>query len=203
MQEDLQSLYAWVDTIPLSRPKRNIARDFSDAVLFAEVVHHFFPSAVDLHNFVPCHSVSSKQTNWDTLQLKVMKKLKCPLDPRDVELASNSVPGAIERILKAFKVFVDSNKNVPLTSSANSTPAKKSQNASSSPKKSTKVTRNLPESSDAVSQILDEKDAQIRHLQNTIDILESKLTKLSQLVRLKDSRIAALTSRLAELEIGQ
>ncbi len=26
----LQELYLWVDTIPLSRPKRNIARDFSD-----------------------------------------------------------------------------------------------------------------------------------------------------------------------------
>jgi len=30
-EEQLQSLYTWVDEIPLSRPKRNIARDFSDA----------------------------------------------------------------------------------------------------------------------------------------------------------------------------
>lgn len=29
--ETLQRLYTWVDEIPLSRPKRNIARDFSDA----------------------------------------------------------------------------------------------------------------------------------------------------------------------------
>jgi hypothetical protein len=28
--ETLQSLYTWVDEIPLSRPKRNITRDFSD-----------------------------------------------------------------------------------------------------------------------------------------------------------------------------
>lgn len=28
--EDLQKIYVWVDSIPLSRPKRNIARDFSD-----------------------------------------------------------------------------------------------------------------------------------------------------------------------------
>ncbi len=26
----LQDLYAWIDTIPLSRPKRKIERDFSD-----------------------------------------------------------------------------------------------------------------------------------------------------------------------------
>lgn len=36
-EEELQELYSWVDSIPLSRPKRNIARDFSDGVLLAEV----------------------------------------------------------------------------------------------------------------------------------------------------------------------
>lgn len=30
-EEDLQQLYGWIDEIPLSRQKRNIARDFSDA----------------------------------------------------------------------------------------------------------------------------------------------------------------------------
>lgn len=35
--DELQRLYAWVDEISLSRPKRNIARDFSDGVLLAEV----------------------------------------------------------------------------------------------------------------------------------------------------------------------
>ena len=29
-EEDLQAVYAWVDEIPLSRPKKNIASDFSD-----------------------------------------------------------------------------------------------------------------------------------------------------------------------------
>ena len=29
-EAQLEELYAWVDTIPLSRPKKNIARDFSD-----------------------------------------------------------------------------------------------------------------------------------------------------------------------------
>ena len=29
-ESELEELYSWVDKIPLSRPKRNIARDFSD-----------------------------------------------------------------------------------------------------------------------------------------------------------------------------
>jgi hypothetical protein len=28
--EELQRIYTWVDEVPLSRPKRNITRDFSD-----------------------------------------------------------------------------------------------------------------------------------------------------------------------------
>lgn len=27
---ELQELYTWIDEVPLSRPKRNIARDFAD-----------------------------------------------------------------------------------------------------------------------------------------------------------------------------
>jgi len=29
-EEEMQIIYNWVDEIPLTRPKRNIARDFSD-----------------------------------------------------------------------------------------------------------------------------------------------------------------------------
>jgi hypothetical protein len=28
--DDMQQVYHWVDEIPLSRPKRNISRDFAD-----------------------------------------------------------------------------------------------------------------------------------------------------------------------------
>ena len=29
-EEEIQAVYNWVDEIPLSRPKKNITRDFSD-----------------------------------------------------------------------------------------------------------------------------------------------------------------------------
>ena len=29
-EEEMQEVYNWVDEIPLSRPKKNISRDFSD-----------------------------------------------------------------------------------------------------------------------------------------------------------------------------
>ena len=44
-EEELQELYVWVDQIQFSRPKRNIARDFSDGVLLVRIptiVHHTY-----------------------------------------------------------------------------------------------------------------------------------------------------------------
>lgn len=53
-----------VDEVPLSRPKRNIARDFSDGVLVAEIVAHYFPKLVEMHNYPPANSYAQKIYNW-------------------------------------------------------------------------------------------------------------------------------------------
>jgi hypothetical protein len=78
-EEELQLVYQWVDSISLSRPKKNISRDFSDGgsyclndtlVLMAEMVHHFIPRIVDLHNYISTSNVSQKEYNWTTLNVK-------------------------------------------------------------------------------------------------------------------------------------
>lgn len=78
-EEELQLVYHWVDSIPLSRPKKNIARDFSDAgkpsrltytVLMAEIVRSFLPKLVDIHNYPGSGSFQQKELNWATLNLK-------------------------------------------------------------------------------------------------------------------------------------
>ena len=37
-EDELDQLFSWVDEIPLSRPKKNMTRDFCDGVLIAEVI---------------------------------------------------------------------------------------------------------------------------------------------------------------------
>lgn len=39
-EEALHQLYLWVDNIPLSRPKRNLSRDFSDGGVHSCVFLH-------------------------------------------------------------------------------------------------------------------------------------------------------------------
>lgn len=41
-EEEMQIIYNWVDEIPLSRPKRNIARDFSDGGKLSSLSSQFF-----------------------------------------------------------------------------------------------------------------------------------------------------------------
>lgn len=74
-EEELQALYAWIDEIPLSRQKKNINRDFSDGVLAAEVVHHFLPKLVELHNYSPANSTQQKMDNWRTVNSQHPKNL--------------------------------------------------------------------------------------------------------------------------------
>lgn len=106
-EEDLQTVYNWVDSIPLSRPKRNIARDFSDGVLAAEVVRHFIPKLVDVHNYSAAHSVSQKTYNWNTFNLKVLKKIGMSLSKKEIEDLVNMTPDTIELLLLNLKATLE------------------------------------------------------------------------------------------------
>lgn len=105
-EEDLHELYTWVDEIPISRPKRNIARDFADGCSVAEILKFFFPKLVDLHNYAPAMSHAKKLDNWNTLNTKVLRKLYFEVPPEEVEDIVSAVPGAIERFLRALRMKV-------------------------------------------------------------------------------------------------
>ena len=103
-EDELKPLYNWIDQIPLSRPKRNIARDFSDGVLVAEVIAHFYPKLVELHNYSGANAMSPKVYNWQTLNTRALKKLGFQIPREDYVDVCNCRAGAIERVLKLCKV---------------------------------------------------------------------------------------------------
>lgn len=105
-EEELQLLYTWVDDIPLSRPKKNITRDFSDGVLMAEIARHFFPKLVQIHNYSAASSYSQKMYNWNTLNQKVLRKLDFMLSKEEIDAIVKCKTGAIEFILKNFQVKI-------------------------------------------------------------------------------------------------
>eukprot|EP01135_Chromosphaera_perkinsii_P004561 Nk52_evm31s288 gene=Nk52_evmTU31s288 len=106
-EEDLQRLYTWIDEVPLSRKKKNIGRDFADAVLVAEIVHHFMPRMVDLHNYPSACSTSQKYSNWQTLNHKVLRKLGFTVSDDFIKHIVSATPGAIEIVLNNLHIKID------------------------------------------------------------------------------------------------
>lgn len=113
----LINLYDWLENIPFSRPKKNFARDFSDALLAAELVKHFFPSMVQVHNYPTTNKVEQKKINWSVLNLKVLRKLDFPISDATInELASGSRKDATEYFLYTLreKIWEHMNRTVEL-----------------------------------------------------------------------------------------
>ena len=98
--EEVMVLYEWVDSMPLSRFKKSINRDFSDAVLMAEVLKYLYPKLVNLHNYPEVHSTKQKIYNWQTLNEKVFKKIEIPLSKKTIDSLANAEQGVIEKVLK-------------------------------------------------------------------------------------------------------
>ncbi|RDD38390.1 Sperm flagellar protein 1 [Trichoplax sp. H2] len=105
-EDELKQLYAWIDGIPLSRQKKNITRDFSDGVLVAEVVHHFLPKLVDLHNFSPANSATQKVDNWNVLNRKVFTRLNFHLPEDVLQSIVKCKPGVVEFLLNNLRLKI-------------------------------------------------------------------------------------------------
>ncbi|KAM3135138.1 hypothetical protein pb186bvf_012784 [Paramecium bursaria] len=190
-EQELNEMYNWVDSIPLTRPKKHIGRDFADGVLMAEVVNHYIPRIVDIHNYSLAHSLQQKQYNWSTLNSKVFKRMGFQITQNDIDAVIQVIPEAIERVLKVVQVkiqmFLDQKENSiiePPKALANNNNKKVNQSVKPS---------NIPQNN--------EKDLIIQDQKETIEILELKIQKLEQLVKLKDSKIQTLMSKLQQAGI--
>jgi hypothetical protein len=213
--EQLRSIYAWIDAIPLSRPKRNMARDFSDGCMFAEVVSAYFPEIVELHNYSPASNSQQKIYNFETLNQKVLKKFNYQIPRPTIESLVVCKQGVAEIVLNALQFKMAKyreRKSRKELNSPQSVVSARRQNENNmgndndedrgrrvhSHKKAPKKSHQQAKASVQTSvdeEILLEKEDQIRELQETVEILELKIAKLEQLVRLKDNKIQKLSQK--------
>ncbi|CAK9809365.1 Sperm flagellar protein 1 [Anthophora plagiata] len=96
---NLEEIYTWIEQIPFSKPKKNLARDFSDGVFMAELLKRYYPKYVDVHNYIAGNSIAKKIGNWCTLNRKVLSKLDIKLGKDIINQLANSQPGVIEKVL--------------------------------------------------------------------------------------------------------
>ncbi|XP_020776777.1 sperm flagellar protein 1 [Boleophthalmus pectinirostris] len=218
-EEELQDLYAWIDKIPLSRPKRHITRDFSDGVMAAEVVKYYFPKFVDLHNYVPANGTPQKLSNWDLLNRKVFSKLNFQVTEDTVNKIVLNTPGAIEPVLSILKKKIERRPEQPNNTldleyydtqnhekiyeetflnevKVQTEQGKKTEEKGKQKKSKEQLKVNLNALDSDVRQMVKEKDKEVLSLRETVEILQVKVSKLEHLVRLKDLRIEELTRHL-------
>lgn len=96
---EIDNLLRWVDSYELTRCNKKLCRDFSDAVLTAEILKYEFPKLVELHNYPPRNALHLKIDNWNTLNRKVLKKMNIQLKPEDIEKLSKADAERIEEFL--------------------------------------------------------------------------------------------------------
>lgn len=224
--DQLRSIYAWIDAIPLSKPKRNIARDFSDGVLLAEVVAAYFPDLVELHNYGAANSVQQKIYNLEALNNRVLRKIGFQLTKSQIEDIVNCRTGAIEYVLNTLQFKMAKFREKRAQRQMQESPGHHSRDGDGSPRpvaqrspvvqaridppkqqreappvtvgQAPRSNSKAPKASVRASvneEILLEKEQQIKELQETIEILNLKISKLEQLVRLKDNKILKLTQQ--------
>uniref|UniRef100_W5M091 Sperm flagellar protein 1 n=1 Tax=Lepisosteus oculatus TaxID=7918 RepID=W5M091_LEPOC len=213
-EDSLQELYAWVDRAPLSRPKRNITRDFSDGVLTAEIVKFHFPKLVEMHNYVPASSTQQKVNNWSHLNRKVFNRLNFSVPEELVRKVAQCTPGMVELVLHSLRQKIEekqkqgASKPSPQTGSRFKTPglgiSADGVGIVLSPCRWRCRAGRVPAGcaqpaagpDPATRLLLEEREQALLSAQETIQLLQAKVHRLHHLLHLKDIRIDELSRRL-------
>jgi hypothetical protein len=148
-----------------------------------------------VHNYTAANSVSQKNYNWDTLNAKVLKRLKFALSREDIDAVVNCKPGAIERVLYDVQVKLAQYRLARRRTSSEGSTTSSTQNLSAiddglaGAEGASGARSEYGSSGDGGAQV-------IRELKETVIILEQKVAKLEQLVRIKDTKILRLQQKL-------
>ena len=189
----LMYIYEWVDSIPLSRQKKNISRDFNDAVLFAEMIKYHYPRLVDLHNYPSASSTKAKIINWETLNKKVLKKIGLKLGKNEIDDLVRSKPNAIENLLGRLYNIINGRPQMNNISNNNIHKEQHHLNNNNIRSNNTNMIINNEETAELMNAI-NEKDQEINKLQEYIKTLEQKIEISKENQRQLELKIKELNS---------
>ncbi|CAF1132602.1 unnamed protein product [Rotaria sp. Silwood1] len=207
----LQDLYAWIDQIPLSRPKKRIEKDFADGVMVAELIKYYFPSWVDLHNYAAANNTQQKLINWGLLNRKIFCRFGLNVPEEIMRGICLGRAGLIEIFLYNLRTKIDDvlHQKAKTTQSNRITPRQRQQYSPIPKQKAVPKSRmhgvNIEKKSqsmhnlntDMVSRIeYDEKEQECLAKEEAIQILQAKIRRLEHLLHLKDIRVDDLSEKL-------
>lgn len=194
-------LYKWIDNHTLSRPKKNLNRDFSDAIPMAEILKHHYPKLVDIHNYSPKNAFVQKLANWEMLYRRVLSKIRIHLSSEDMEQLARGTPGAVEKLLTTIKLKVETSRACGDANNDNEKVLylENESNFSSRegiiPVKIKKGTKTIDRKM-VSNELFNQMQKDIFEKQETIGELKSKVEHLENILKIKDERIRDLSQQL-------
>ena len=191
----LMYIYEWVDSIPLSRQKKNISRDFNDAVLFAEMIKFHYPRLVDLHNYPSANSTKAKIINWETLNKKVLKKIGLKLGKNEIEDLVRSKPNAIENLLGKLYNIINGRPQMNNVNTNNK--EQHMSNSNSNVIRNNNENNNMMVNNEETAELINainEKDQEIVKLQEYIKTLEQKIESSKENQKQLEAKIKELNA---------
>lgn len=208
MNCDPDELYKWIDSHTISRQKKNLSRDFSDAVPLAEILKHHYPKLVDLHNYSSKNSFSHKILNWEMLNRRVLNKIKINLSSKDIEELAQATPGAVEKLLTKIKNKADA-KNACGDANNDGEKIFYLDNVSSFSCKEDIVPVKIKNGTKIIdrkmvpNEVLDRMQKDLVEKKEILNTQKTRIEHLENLLKVKDERIKDLTQQLQTIVNGK
>lgn len=188
--EEIREVYEWIDQFPITKVKRNFARDFSDAIPLAEIMKSYHPSLVQLHSYSQVNSTQAKLNNWDFMNKKIFKKIGFEMHKEEPQAIVNIEEMAIEKLLLRLKRYLEVSAEELKTKIKEDRRTMREQVK----ERLIKMKKGDLVHFDSTNQ----KDVLVNKLQQTVSILEEKINKLKMQAKVKDDKINLLSKKLRE-----
>ena len=205
MENDvLKEVYLWViiiqvDSFDLSRPKKNITRDFSDGQLIAEIIYHYLPKIVNLHSFVKANSMPNKVKNWKVLESKVFPKMAFAADKQDIQDVIDCKKMAVEKFLTKLRSKLENTEQIDLFATQNQPLKEKTMKTLGKKTKTLRPKMGSFADLEDEDADLDPKQKELKEvlrLRDHIEVLEDKMLDLRKRLRHKNEQFQILDAKL-------
>jgi hypothetical protein len=180
--------------------------------LVAEVIRHYFPHLIDIHNYTSSTSSKQKKDNWFTLKKKVFSRLEFDVPEAIVTDLCNGKPGTVEILLYNLRIKINEEvelrKNVPkrhLPSAGHAllpltavNPKRKGEPLFSTRSNLTSKSTNNLSNQWVPRSDFDQLKQQCDRQQEQLGLLQTKTRRLEHVVQLVDIRVNEFSSGILD-----
>ena len=134
---------------------------------------------VDLHNYPSCSNSKHKESNWNVLNNKVLKKLHIKLTKGEIESIIKAEPLAIEKLLQRVYAVLQNKVNINMNQNREQGNFGMQKN-----------------NNEMLKKTLEEKDNIVKQLKDIVEVLELKLKNSEEMEAILQNKVQQLTEAL-------